>query len=134
MLFRSKNSYILIENSFIQPLWNLKQIIYELILKGFTPILAHPERYSYYFDNKNEYLDLHQKGCLFQINILSLTDVYGKEVRKTALWLIEKGLMDFISTDLHNKKQAELIELYLRSSAYKKILPHLTSKVKNDFI
>ena len=42
-----KDKYLLVENSFIQPLWNLDDLIFDLKLKGFFPILAHPERYNY---------------------------------------------------------------------------------------
>ncbi|MDO5571986.1 MAG: hypothetical protein Q4F97_11100 [Bacteroidales bacterium] len=129
-----KDNYILIENSFIQPLWNLKEIIFDLKLKGFKPILAHPERYGYYINNKNMYTELHNIECEFQINIMSIAGGYGKEIQKTAKWLLEKGYLDYIGTDLHNKSHSDFIDNYLKSSAYKKTLPILASMVKNDII
>jgi Capsular polysaccharide biosynthesis protein len=129
-----KGNYILIENSFIQPLWNLKEIIFDLKLKGFKPILAHPERYGYYVTNKQLYTELHDIECEFQINILSIAGGYGKEIQKTAMWLLEKGYLDYIGTDLHNRSHSDFIDNYLKSSGYRKILPILASRVKNDII
>lgn len=45
-------NHILIENSFLQPFWNIKSLVFDLQIKGLSPILAHPERYAYYYDDK----------------------------------------------------------------------------------
>ena len=46
------NDYLLVENSFLSETWDMDQVLFDLKLKGFKPILAHPERYAYYFDKK----------------------------------------------------------------------------------
>ena len=62
-------NYILIENSFFQPFWDIKSLIFDLKLKGYTPILAHPERYSYYHNTPNIYKELHDSlGCYIPNN------------------------------------------------------------------
>ena len=48
-------NHILIENSFLQPFWNIKSLVFDLQIKGLSPILAHPERYAYYYDDKKIY-------------------------------------------------------------------------------
>lgn len=128
-----KGNYILVENSFIQPLWNLDQLLFDLRLKGFKPVLAHPERYSYYRNNRKELESLHDTGCLFQVNLLSLAGIYSKDVQSTALWLLEKGYLDFLSTDLHHKGHTEEIDAFLSSKAYAKLLPKL-QHLMNDLI
>lgn len=45
-------NYLLVENSFIQAFWNLDELLFQIQLKGFKPILAHPERYAYYHNQK----------------------------------------------------------------------------------
>ncbi len=127
------DNYLLVENSFIQPLWNLDELLYSLRLKGYKPILAHPERYTYYLNNKKAYEELHESGCLFQVNLLSLAGTYGKEVQNLTLWFLEKGYLDFLSTDLHHRQHAALIDEFLKSSAYKKLLPRL-QYLQNDLI
>ncbi|MFD1162222.1 tyrosine-protein phosphatase [Hwangdonia seohaensis] len=101
-LFTLKGNYLLIEMSYFQPPINLEEIIFKIKSKGYLPILAHPERYSFYHDTKDYYLKLKQLGCFFQLNLLSLSDHYGKNVEKTAHYLIEEQLIDFVATDTHN--------------------------------
>ena len=57
---------------------NLYDIIFELNINGYKPILAHPERYNFYHSNFKEYYKLKKFGCAFQANLLSLTNYYGK--------------------------------------------------------
>ncbi len=115
-------NYILIENSWVQEPWNLTELIFELKRKQYIPIMAHPERFSYYQDNRKKYEELHRAGNLFQINLLSLSGYYGSAAKKTARWLIKNGMADFIGSDLHHHKHADSIEAYLASSDYRKLL------------
>lgn len=123
---------ILIENSFFQPFWNIKGLIFDLELKGFFPILAHPERYAYYFEDKSIYTELHEMGCKFQVNLLSLSGFYGKEVLNVALWLLKQDYIDYIGTDLHHMKHVEGIEEFLSGSAYPKIAAQLEKRILNN--
>ena len=110
------HDYLLVENSFIQEPWNIDQLLFDLKVKGFRPILAHPERYRYYHSsNRKRYEAIHAAGTMFQINLLSLAGYYGKEEKAIAEWLIEKGMADFIGTDLHNHRHADAIDTYLSS-------------------
>lgn len=125
------NNYLLVENSFLQEPWGLDQFLFDLKVKGFMPILAHPERYIYYTTGKRtRYDELHSTGTLFQINLLSLAGYYGSGERKIAEYLIEKGYADFIGTDLHNHRHADCIDKYLASKEYRKHQQAL--HVKND--
>ncbi len=125
-------NYLLVENSFIQEPWNLDQLLFDLKIKGYKPILAHPERYMYYFTKKERYNIIHNTGTKFQINLLSLSGYYGKEEKRIATELIEKGLVDFVGTDLHNHKQADAIDAYLSTNEYRKIKNRLL--ILNDSI
>lgn len=126
------SKHILVENSFIQPLWNLDELIFELKLKGFIPILAHPERYSYYHMNKKEYTHLHESECNFQVNILSFAGCYGKTVQEVCYWLLEKGYVDYMGSDLHHMEHIKAIRHFLQSKHYKKLRSMLN--IKNDAI
>jgi len=66
--------------------------LFEIQLKGYKPILAHPERYNFYHNDLKNYYKLKKVGCLFQLNLLSLTERYGKNVQKISRKLIEKKL------------------------------------------
>ncbi len=126
------NNYLLVENSFIQEPWNLDQLLFDLKVKGYKPILAHPERYMYYYLKKDRYKTIHNTGTKLQINILSIAGHYGKDEKRIAFELIEKGLVDFIGTDLHNHRHADAIEEFLASKDYRKIkdrLPLLNNSI-----
>lgn len=125
-------NHILVENSFIQPLWNLDNLIFDLKLQGFQPILAHPERYSYYHNNKKAYTHLHESECAFQVNILSIAGCYGKTVQDISLWMLEQGYIDFMATDLHHKEHVKAIDSFLKSKLYQKLRPKL--QLKNDLL
>lgn len=125
------NNFLLVENSFLQEPWELDNFLYELKLKGFRPILAHPERYIYYRQYRPErYEQIYRSGTFLQINLLSLTGYYGKEEKKTAEKLIDRGFVSFIGTDLHKHHHADKIEEYLTTKAYRNLAERL--KVKND--
>lgn len=126
------DNYILIENSFMQEPGNLSQLVFDLQVKGFRPILAHPERYSYYYIKKQRYNDLHDAGLLFQINLLSLAQAYGKMECKIAEHLIAEGLVDFVGTDLHKAKHADAIDAYLRTSKAREHMDALRDVILND--
>ena len=119
-------NYLLVENSYLQEPWNLDKILFDLKVRGYKPILAHPERYSYYYGNKrSRYDELHNVGTLFQVNLLSLAGYYGKEEKAIAEYLVEKGYIAFVGTDLHRHAHADVIDAYLASKDYRKIMPKL---------
>lgn len=126
------NSHILVENSFIQEAWGIDRIILDMRRRGYKPILAHPERYAYYYDNPDRYRVLHSRGLLFQVNLLSLAGHYGKPQKKIAEQLIEAGLVDLIGTDLHRTAHADSIDAYLRSKDYARHRRVLDGRILND--
>ncbi len=126
------NGYLLVENSYLQEPWNIEQLAFDIQVKGFTPILAHPERYVYYFRNKDRYRTLHNAGLKFQINLLSLALAYAKEEKVIAEWLMEQGLVDFIGTDIHHPAHVEIIEKYLRTKDARRHMSALAPVVQND--
>lgn len=126
------DNYLLVENSFIQAFWNLDELLFQLQLKGFKPILAHPERYIYYHKQKNIYTTMHSNGCEFQVNLLSFSGYYGKEVKEVAFWLAEQGYVDFLGTDLHHMNHVQAISKFLTTKEYLKLASKIN--IKNDML
>jgi protein-tyrosine phosphatase len=93
---------LLIEFSQISKPHDLEEVIFDLGIKGYQVILAHPERYLFLHKNFNYYTRLKEMGVELQINALSLTDHYGKHIKSVAEKLIEKDMIDFIGTDIHH--------------------------------
>lgn len=103
-LLTLKDNYVLVEMSYINPPMQLYSILFDLKVAGYIPILAHPERYLFYHKNTSEYNNLKKAGCLFQLNLLATTGYYGAEITKTADYLLQKGMYDFVGSDVHNMK------------------------------
>ncbi|APZ46558.1 histidinol phosphatase [Polaribacter reichenbachii] len=97
-----KDNLVLVEMSYFSPPNNLFDILFQLGLKEYKPVLAHPERYVSYHNNFRIFQKLKNAGCLFQLNLLSLTENYGKGVQKTAERLLKENLYDFVGTDTHH--------------------------------
>jgi tyrosine-protein phosphatase YwqE len=104
------DNYVLIEMSFIEPNRNLHQIMFNLITKGYKPIMAHPERYPYYVGRLDKLEEIIDMGCKLQVNLLSLTHYYGKAVNKLALQLFTKNMVDFVGSDLHHDRHLQAIQ------------------------
>lgn len=127
------NDYLLVECAFIQEPWQLDQFLYDLRIKGFKPILAHPERYFYYHEKGlKRYCELHRAGTYFQINVLSLAGGYGKHEKRIAEQLMERDMIDFLGTDLHNHHHADIIDRYLTTSDARRHAEILAPRIMND--
>ena len=92
---------ILTEQSYAVPTENLTEIAFEIMMGGYKPIMAHPERYSFYYKNYDGYFLLKDLGFLLQINLLSLTGHYGNQAEKAAKFLLKENLVDLVGTDMH---------------------------------
>lgn len=92
--------HILVEMSHIAPPSGLENMLFEICSSGYTPVLAHPERYS--FCQKETYQIMKERGCKFQLNLLSLSEKYGVQVRKKAEALLDSNMYDFVGTDAHS--------------------------------
>jgi tyrosine-protein phosphatase YwqE len=93
---------VLTEFSMAFPSMNTKDILFEMQMQGYQPIIAHPERYIYLQQNKEFYTELKDIGCLFQLNLLALGGHYGRAVRDLAEYLLQSGFYDLVGTDLHH--------------------------------
>lgn len=97
----AKTKYLLVELPFHNKILGLEDILYELALKGYIPIIAHPERYSYFQDNYSLVDELKEEGILFQCNYASILGYYGKSSEKLVKYMFKKGYVNYLGTDLH---------------------------------
>ena len=94
--------YVLIELSAYFPPDSLYQVIFDLKIEGYSPILAHPERYSYWHNEFEKFVYLKNKEVLFQVNLPSLSGYCSSEVKKIAEKLINNNMVEFVGSDVHN--------------------------------
>jgi len=111
------DNYVLFELSFTTKPLNLKQVIFDLQTKGYKPVLAHAERYLYFHKNFEDLQSLHDAGVIFQLNLLSLSGYYSKEVKRMADTLLKKNMISLIGSDCHNGKQLVSLGKTLNSAA-----------------
>lgn len=72
-------------------------IMGDLLILGYKPIIAHIERYFYL--DKKDYLKLHEMGIKIQVNTKTFNDKFFK---KNLKFLLKNNIIDFIATDCHN--------------------------------
>lgn len=98
----NNSKYVLIELPFHNQILNLDDILFEINHAGFIPILAHPERYSYFQDNYKVVDLLKENGVLFQANYSSILGYYGKQSQKLLKYMLKKKYIDYLGTDIHH--------------------------------
>ncbi|MBL3645933.1 tyrosine protein phosphatase [Bacillus sp. RHFB] len=79
-----------------------QEVIYELLLKGITPIIVHPERNKELIANHKLLFELVQEGALTQITSGSIIGNFGKSIQSFSKKIIEHNLAHVIATDAHN--------------------------------
>jgi tyrosine-protein phosphatase YwqE len=75
-----QENYLLLEFPLFNNPIDLYEMLFELKIKNYKIILAHPERYMYLHNSLKKFEKLKDFGLLFQLNILSTTGYYGKLV------------------------------------------------------
>ena len=111
---------ILVEfNYFVET--DISNYVHNIVLLGYKPIIAHIERYSYL--DWNVIYDLKMLGALIQVNATCIAGVFGKRIKKNALKAIKEGLIDFVASDIHDKRLSYMKKAYLQvcKSANKQI-------------
>ncbi len=91
--------HLLVETSYMNPPYGMDEMIEGAIGLGYTPILAHPERYRYM--EEDDYYKWKERGLLFQTNYMSLVGGYGDTARKKCEWLLKEGMIDICGSDVH---------------------------------
>lgn len=113
---------VLVEFSMAYPSHGLKDTLFEMQMQGYQPVIAHPERYSYLSQSKEFYDELKDIGCLFQLNMLSLGQHYGRTVHELAQYLIKKGYYDLVGTDLHHARHLDALKSHTLGNPLRKLL------------
>jgi protein-tyrosine phosphatase len=116
------NNYLLFEVSYMNSPDNLDGVIFKMQTSGYKPILAHPERYPYWFRDLNNFERLKDKGVLFQLNINSLTGYYSQETARIANTMIDKGWYEFAGSDCHHTGHQELLKKVRSAPGLRKLM------------
>lgn len=95
----ANHSLVLCETSYMMADPMAREMLYQVMLKGYRPVIAHPERYNY--ASMALYNRWKERDYLLQLNLLSLAGAYGDLARNKARQLLKAGMYDYVGTDLH---------------------------------
>lgn len=79
-----------------------EQLLFDLQMKGLSPIIVHPERNREIIERPEKLYQLVKKGALTQVTASSVAGYFGKNIKKFSLQLIDANLTHFVSSDAHN--------------------------------
>ncbi len=102
LLTLRKSDYPLIEFPFKERDETVYRVLRELVAEGFTPVVAHPERYAFVAEDDFAPIRLKDIGCLLQVNKGSLKGSFGREAFIVSQALIRHELADFVASDAHS--------------------------------
>lgn len=133
MMCELPKKHLLVEMSYLTESPNVKTTIFDLQIGGYLPVLAHPERYTFYYKDKSKLLRFREKGCLMQLNILSILGYYGKDVKLMAESLLRNNFYDFAGTDLHHSKHLQALTEGIQSGKLYSLLGKYNFKNREVF-
>lgn len=120
-LLTLKDKLVLVETGFLNEPAYLREVLFKMRLKGYKPVLAHPERYLYLQTKREKVEELFDSGVYLQLNTMSLGGYYGPPALKLAEWMIEQGFVHFLGSDCHRTKHLEPLEKAYQSKPFKKL-------------
>ena len=136
----NNSKYFLMEFPMTGNIINLANIIAEIVNSGYIPIIAHPERYEFTTHNFDILKQIIEIGALLQINVASISGLYGNTAKKNVKNLLKNNMVHFIGTDAHNDtrvydiydKSIKKISKIIDKTKLHKILYENPKKVKNN--
>jgi protein-tyrosine phosphatase len=78
------------------------ELIFQITILGFVPIISHPERNAVFANRPGVLFELVGMGALGQVTAQSLTGGFGRKTRDAAECLMKLRLIHLIASDAHN--------------------------------
>jgi len=111
-----ETNIVLVELPLVNEILAAGNYFSDLIKKGFTPLLAHPERY--YYMRPDRLRELAERGVRTLLNSSSFSGAHGRDARKRAEAFLKEGLADAVASDAHGPgdymRHGETIKKMLR--------------------
>lgn len=97
----AESSYILVELTEQSQPDQTEKLLYALMLRGYIPVLAHPERYDRIMTHPERVMKWMQKGVLTQCNAGSFSGAFGQMAQQQAEDLLKNHMIVFLGSDAH---------------------------------
>jgi protein-tyrosine phosphatase len=110
MLSLGAGPYLLVETPYAGGAPFLEEVLFDLDLRGFRTILAHPERCAMFENDRDRLARLVERGVLCSVNAGSMAGQFGRRVRDFVVDLFKAGLVHNVASDAHDDevRRAEL--------------------------
>ena len=97
--------YLLVETPYTEATDLLEQTLFDLQVRGFKPLLAHPERGPSFLSDPDRLRALVERGVLCSLTADSLAGRFGETIRKLAVRLVREGLAHDVASDAHDSRR-----------------------------
>jgi protein-tyrosine phosphatase len=116
------NRYVLFETATYAEPMLLNEFVFQLKVKGYNPVMAHPERYQYLYKNLDRVEDLINRGVYMQVNALSFAGFYSKPIEKMAKQLLDNRMIHFLGSDCHTPQNARAFAAVIKNPGFQRAL------------
>jgi protein-tyrosine phosphatase len=96
------SKYLLLEFASVPIGPDPRPMLHELMVAGWRPILAHPERIPWLVDQPTLLGELVERGVLLQLTAGSITGELGRGPQACCSFLLEEDLVQFVASDAHD--------------------------------
>jgi protein-tyrosine phosphatase len=111
LLFGNDRKYAIFELPIQGLPVRIRDLLFDLRMKGITPIIAHPER-NFVFQNQKEKLFAQiDQETIIQVNAGSIVGQFGPGARQLAFALLRRQKVQLICSDAHETKHRNYIIL-----------------------
>lgn len=107
-LFMNRTRFVLVEFPYKQTFQNIRSQVYDLLVQGVVPILAHVERYSCLVEKADRIGELIELGAYIQVNAGSIIGDSGWSQKRFCHKLMKKNYIHFVGTDAHDTKHRKV--------------------------
>ena len=114
----NQTNYALIELPFFGKPNFIEKILFNVQLKGYTPVLAHPERLELFQNTPSILNEFVNRGMLTQFTAGSILGLFGKKAKNLTQRYLKEGLVHTFASDTHRPTGPRLPIL---SSAFKEV-------------
>lgn len=101
MLPLAGSRYLLIELSAGAAPREAEEVVHELSIVGWRPVIAHPEFLPWLAGDREALAHLVSLGATVQVTAMSLTGEFGRRPQSDTAAMIDAGLVHFVASDAH---------------------------------
>ncbi len=87
---------------------NFERNLFQLQVKGYRPVMAHPERYAPFWNDFERLERIGEAGCALLVDLGALTGYHGPRQQKAGRRLVESGVAHAVASDAHNVQDVEV--------------------------